>query len=807
MKAVATLPIDVQEQLKLGEAARAALAESEGRWRRERGAAAQERMRLRADIAALTQRRSKPLVHSPPGRAEGEGHAAKRARLDAGPPSLGGADGNALSRTELYTMYHSTEEALRSERERAADAETQLARLLTELDVQLPIYMERSERLKGALERNSTLSERLASAHTEADRLTGEVGRLELEARVLRGLSDEMGAQSSLPNGVAELKEELLRELCSLRLPDNPLDELIHQLGGTERVAELTGRKQKLVYEHGRPKPVQRAKELEVSIAQVNMSEKNAFMSGAKMIAIISEAASSGISLQADRRVANRARRVHITLELPWSADEALQQLGRSHRSNQTSAPEYKLLMTSLGGERRFAAELAKRLQALGALTKGDRRAADASQLSEFDYQTRYGKRALQELIDSIRSRQPGDGRTKALFEAVLGAEKAKEALDTGDLGAWEEHCERVEHGLMVVGIDLANTEEAREKMPSVKTLLNRLLGMEVAEQNRAFTHFAAIFDDLVARDKSEGKFDDGVVDLKANQITLQRTVPFYTDQTTKARSSLYTLSLDRGVSWAAAKAELDAANAREEAEGNRGHINGFYESKAFSGMMGRKHQHLVIRKQYQYGVAHQNRFYEMYRVIRPNMGLVEIQQRGDVEERYIKHNTSSGGPLSVAARARAEREWSAIFEQTGRGCLHKQPCSKLGCVWGGRSDTEALMVGCILPLWSAIERLVLGFGKGFLRVTRVRLSDGQRVVGVKVPSDRLGGWRQLMTQCGVTIDRDAYQMIDLVEKDAERQGKASANHAGADDGTDGTGAAGSAAGAGAGGRKRKAGD
>eukprot|EP00966_Prymnesium_polylepis_P045181 1046632-Prymnesium_polylepis.2 len=222
--------------------------------------------------------------------------------------------------------------------------------------------------------------------------------------------------------------------------------------------------------------------------------------------------------------------------------------------------------MTSLGGERRFAAELAKRLQALGALTKGDRapratatrprsphtgnrahlalrcarsrhrtsiycarraapqpravtivhapsvagRAADASQLSEFDYQTRYGKRALQELIDSIRSRQPGDGRTKALFEAVLGAEKAKEALDTGDLGAWEEHCERVEHGLMVVGIDLANTEEAREKMPSVKTLLNRLLGMEVAEQNRAFTHFAAIFDDLVARDKSEGKFDDG---------------------------------------------------------------------------------------------------------------------------------------------------------------------------------------------------------------------------------------------------------------------------------------------------------
>ena len=62
-----------------------------------------------------------------------------------------------------------------------------------------------------------------------------------------------------------------------------------------------------------------------------------------------------------------------MILELPWSAEELLQQMGRTHRSDSAQAPKYILVTTNVPSELRFASSIVHKLQTFGALVKGDR--------------------------------------------------------------------------------------------------------------------------------------------------------------------------------------------------------------------------------------------------------------------------------------------------------------------------------------------------------------------------------------------------------------------------------------------------
>ncbi|CAN0461466.1 unnamed protein product, partial [Ectocarpus sp. 12 AP-2014] len=184
-------------------------------------------------------------------------------------------------------------------------------------------------------------------------------------------------------------------------LPHPPLDQLVDKLGGPNAVAEMTGRQDRMVKgDDGKMYLEKRDANNTAGIDEQNNFERAEFNEGRKLVAIISDAASAGVSLHANRtRPENPRRRLHITLELPWSADKAIQQLGRTHRANQFQPPIYQLIVSEVCGETRFSAAVAKRLESLGALTQGDRRASHAGAgelgFTAFNVDNQYGKMSL----------------------------------------------------------------------------------------------------------------------------------------------------------------------------------------------------------------------------------------------------------------------------------------------------------------------------------------------------------------------------------------------------------------------------
>jgi hypothetical protein len=315
------------------------------------------------------------------------------------------------------------------------------------------------------------------------------------------------------------MKREVIDDLSALELPENPLDQLVNHFGERD-VAELTGRTRRLIRDsQGRVEYKKRNPE-GVAMHRTNVHEMAQFQLGKKRVAIISDAAAMGISLHASNRAENKQRRVHVTLELGWSADKQMQTFGRTHRSDQAMPPEYVLLSTELGGEKRFSSTIARRLGSLGALTKGDRRSADSGDLAKYNFETEEGRAALCLMLRRIV--ESGN---------VPGLANARQTLrDIGLLVRNRDGCEEVR----------------KDDLYNVPRFLNRVLALGVDHQNALFDHFVDLFDQTVRYAKANGTFDEGVTDIKALAIRIakpQRVV--HTDEITQAQTTHYTLEID----------------------------------------------------------------------------------------------------------------------------------------------------------------------------------------------------------------------------------------------------------------------
>ncbi len=316
----------------------------------------------------------------------------------------------------------------------------------------------------------------------------------------------------------------------------------------------MTGRKGRVVSDDKGDVRYESRSEQDVPLETLNLAEKDRFMRGEKDVAIISEAASSGISLQADRRVKNQKRRVHMTLELPWSADRAIQQFGRTHRSNQVSAPEYILLISDLAGEQRFASIVAKRLESLGALTHGDRRATESRDLSRFNIDNKYGRAALE-----------------ATFRAIMGYETPQVAPPADYQGQFFKD---IADGLVGVGLIVQS-----EDCPGVLTLekgyndmskfLNRILGLKVELQNVLFKYFSDTLAYIVSQAKREGRYDQGILDVgltEEDHVELVKTLAFHRKHATgTAKIELHVLHVERGLSWEAAVQKWEEMEGKDD--------------------------------------------------------------------------------------------------------------------------------------------------------------------------------------------------------------------------------------------------
>ncbi|WP_420830020.1 strawberry notch-like NTP hydrolase domain-containing protein [Croceicoccus hydrothermalis] len=330
---------------------------------------------------------------------------------------------------------------------------------------------------------------------------------------------DDTGAERSMPlydddgrpvhnQQALECKAALIEQLCAMPPIKPALDGLIEHYG-TDAVAEVTGRTKRLICQSDG------SQKLESRSSRTNQSETDQFMDGRKRILIFSDAGGTGRSYHASLKAKNQQQRVHFLLEPGWRADRAIQGLGRTHRTHQATTPLFRPVTTDCKGELRFTSTIARRLDSLGALTRGQRQTGGQNLFDPADnLESEYAKAALVTWFGLL-----ADGKLKSTtmldFERRSGLKLTEEG------------------GVLV------------EELPPIQRWLNRILALPIHMQNEIFDEFLGLVEARVSAAREAGSLDVGVETIQVESARITKDVILRTDERTGATSHLLTIELE----------------------------------------------------------------------------------------------------------------------------------------------------------------------------------------------------------------------------------------------------------------------
>ena len=329
----------------------------------------------------------------------------------------------------------------------------------------------------------------------------------------------------------ARRRDTLIEKLASLPPVPGALDQIVQRFG-TDLVAEVTGRSRRIVRK-GEDTAARLV--VETRAGSANLAETSAFMDDQKRILIFSDAGGTGRSYHADLGAKNQRLRVHYLLEPGWKADAAIQGLGRTNRTNQAQPPLFRPVATDVKAEKRFLSTIARRLDTLGAITRGQRQTGGQGLFRpEDNLESPYARDALRQLYRRIhRGDVPGCG-----------------------LRAFEE----------ATGLTLSDANGLKDDLPPITTFLNRLLALTIDMQGVLFTAFENLLEARIEGAIAAGVYDLGLETLRAESFRVTDRRVIYTHPGSGADTQLLTIAQrvrNRPVSLADALIWLDDPKAR----------------------------------------------------------------------------------------------------------------------------------------------------------------------------------------------------------------------------------------------------